>query len=299
MRRRLMLLALVFIWSLALIILQAQRTLAHNPRQLQGTPSPTPNAAGLILVTVQSGDTLWTVAARAGLTLEQLLELNEGLTEESFIQPGQQLIIGRVAGSPTPTATATVAPTATPSASVAPSPTNEPQGGTICLTAFADENQNGLYDEGEGLRPAVAFTITNTDSQSVVSNTITDETTEMYCVEGLAAGNYVVTRSKITNEEMTTPDSWAVALVDGTVTTLVFGSFVNTAAATSATALPPLSNAPETTSAEITASPTITPEGNNLLMGLVIVIVVLAVLLLAGVLVVIWSARRAAVKSDL
>jgi len=296
MRRRLMLWAFLFVCSWVAVILLAQPTLAENPRQFQLTPSPTPDAEGLILVTVQSGDTLWTVAARAGLTLEQLLELNEGLTEESFIQPGQQLIIGRVVGSPTPTVTATVAPTVTPSASVTPAQTEEPEGGTICLTAFDDGNHNGLYDDGEGLRPAVAFTITNADTQTVVSNTITDETTATYCVEGLAAGNYVVTRSKITNEEMTTPDSWAVALVKGTVTTLVFGSFINTAAATSSTALPPLSNTPESNTA---STETVPPEGNQFLMSLVMVIVVLAVLLLLGVLVVVLTARRTAVKSDL
>ena len=284
-----------FIGSLLLLALQARPALGSNLGYLQVTPSPTPNAEGLILVTVQSGDTLWSVAARAGLTLEQLLALNEGLTETSFIQPGQQLIIGRVAVSPTPTFTATPGPTTTPPAAATPTPTSEPQGGTICLTAFDDSNQNGLHDEGEGLRPAVAFTITNADTQSVVNNTITDEMTEMHCVEGLAVGNYLVTRSQITNEVMTTPDSWAVALVDDTVTTLVFGSFINVAAATSATTLPPVRNTLDNTGTETPPTETVPPAGNNLLRGIVILIVILAVLLLVAVLVVIISARRSAI----
>ena len=73
----------------------------------------TPHADGSIVHIVAEGQTLWTIAAIYGLDLAQLLSLN-GLTEESFVHPGDEVIV-RVA----PTATATPAPSATPS----PSPT--------------------------------------------------------------------------------------------------------------------------------------------------------------------------------
>ena len=55
--------------------------------------SPTPDATGAIIVLVQPGESLWVIAARAGLSLPELLALN-GLTEQSIINPGDALIIG-------------------------------------------------------------------------------------------------------------------------------------------------------------------------------------------------------------
>jgi len=281
-------------------------------------PTPTPNADGVIIVIVQVGDTLWSVAARAGLTLEELLELND-LTRDSFIQPGQELIIGYAEGSAPPagsvtpdvtdtiTVTAAASPTvtvrSTPSPSATPQPTPQivitpATGGSICLKAFADSNQNGLHDAGEPLRPAVAFTITNADTQSVTSNYITDDATDTYCVNDLVAGSYLITRSKAENERMTTPDNWAVAIVNGATMTLAFGSYV--ALSTPTPTAEEVSNAGTTGGAAAAnnstedASPT-EDGGSRLIVGIVVVVVVLAVLLLIGVLAVILSARRSTV----
>jgi len=64
--------------------------------------------------TVRSGDTLWSIAARYGLSLDDLLALN-GLSMESVIMPGQELRIraeAPPAPSPTPAPTDTPPPTA-------------------------------------------------------------------------------------------------------------------------------------------------------------------------------------------
>lgn len=297
-----------------------------NPTQLG--PTPTPNADGVILVMVQPGDTLWSVAARAGLTLDQILELND-LTRDSFIQPGQQLIIGygdaSSAAAPTgeggggveggtgitttvtTTDTVSVEPTATPEPEPTPIPTQEPvatsepeeTAGSICLTAFDDANKNGLQDAGEVLRGGVAFTVTNADTQTVTSNYITDTTTNSYCIEGLEPGNYLVTRSVQTNEQMTTPDNWGVAIVAGAATTLAFGSFIDETPPTAIAEVQP-ENAAAADETAATGEGALTnaetPEeesrGSGLVTGIVIAVVVLAVLLLVGVLAVILSARR-------
>jgi len=68
-----------------------------------------PGEDGAIYHQVQSGQAAWTIAARYGLTLEELYELND-LTEVSVIHPGDQLLI-RPANTPMPTETAP--PTAT------------------------------------------------------------------------------------------------------------------------------------------------------------------------------------------
>lgn len=289
-------------------------------------PTPTPNAEGLILVVVQSGDSLWSVAARAGLTLDELLDLNPPLTNTSFVQPGQTLIIGRGTpggdaaaptgqgggGSEEDDAAATSAaeeeePAETPEPTPTPLPTPEPtpappQGGTICLKAFNDANQNGLHDAGEPLQPAVAFTVTNAETQTVTSNYITDATTDVYCLEGLTAGSYLITRSKGENERMTTPDNWAVSIADGTTTSLSFGSFVDTSAAMAVADTSAVADAAAAESAAVgqgalTEAQDSAQESSSsgLITGIVIVVVILAVLLLVGVLAVILGARRSTV----
>jgi LysM repeat protein len=86
----------------------------------------TPQPDGSLVHVVEEGQTLWTIAAVYGLELEQLLSYN-GLTEDSFVHPGDEVIV-----RPAPTATASAAPSATvpPSpdpATLAPS-TAEPEG---------------------------------------------------------------------------------------------------------------------------------------------------------------------------
>jgi hypothetical protein len=71
----------------------------------------TPRPDGSIVHVVQEGQTLWTIAAVYGLDLAQLLSLN-GLAEDSFVHPGDEVIVR-------PAATAT--PTDAPSPTVAPS----------------------------------------------------------------------------------------------------------------------------------------------------------------------------------
>ncbi len=95
---------------------------------------------------------------------------------------------------------------------------------SICLTAYDDNNENGVLDGGESLRPAVAFTIS--DGRSVVSNYITDGTNEPFCILGLDPGTYRVSRSSLPSEVMTTPGDQAVSLSRGSTLNLYFGSYL-------------------------------------------------------------------------
>jgi LysM repeat protein len=82
-----------------------------------------PGEDGSIIHQVQAGQSMWTIAAVYEIPLEQLLELND-LTQSSFLQPGQELII-RPPQEAISTPTATVGPTNTPTP---PPPTRTPQG---------------------------------------------------------------------------------------------------------------------------------------------------------------------------
>ncbi len=187
----------------------------------QSTPTPIPDGAVPITVEVQPNDSLWAIAVPAGLTLQELLDLN-GLTEDALIQPGQVLIIGYTMPEPTPTIevipteTATLPPPPPTQTAVPPPPTG------VCLTAFTDRNGNGIQDAGETLKTAVAFTIFN--EEMVVANYVTDGVSEPYCLNNLAEGEYHITRSVGPDEVLTTPGNRGIIVRLGAVADLTFGS---------------------------------------------------------------------------
>jgi LysM repeat protein len=99
--------------------------------------------SGNIVYQLREGDSLYSVAQRYSLTIEELLALNEDLDQTSVLQVGQQIIVGfrplpaEVGGStdqpqqtatpsPTPAATATSTETPAPSATATTPPTVTP-----------------------------------------------------------------------------------------------------------------------------------------------------------------------------
>lgn len=182
--------------------------------------SPTPDATGAIVVIVQPGESMWVIAARAGLSLPELLALNN-LTENSIINPGDALIVGYVtpaAPSPEPTPEVTLPPPT-------PRPSATPAVAVVCLSAFDDRNRDGEHDPNEPLRAGVAFTVYNT--QAVVANYVTDGRSEPKCLTGLAPGEYRITRSIQPGEVLTTAGDWALSLVAGGELRQSFGSFID------------------------------------------------------------------------
>lgn len=87
------------------------------------TPPPTPTPP--LTHVVQAGQTLWDIALTYNLDLNGLLALNEGMTADTIIKPGDELWIR--SQPPTPAPTETPAPATAPAATPLPSPTLLPQ----------------------------------------------------------------------------------------------------------------------------------------------------------------------------
>jgi LysM repeat protein len=101
-----------------------------------GFPGAVIRADGTAIYSVKEGDTPIGIAVKYGLELEELYDLNDGFDENSILQVGQRLVVGRlpipqdVGGSsdmPTATASVTITITATIAPTIAdtPSPTAE------------------------------------------------------------------------------------------------------------------------------------------------------------------------------
>lgn len=262
----------LFLLLLGLLIAGPPPALAQQP------PTPTPDAEGNIYVVVQDNDSLWSIAARAGISLEALLALND-LTEDAIITPGQFLLIGQVPPPVTPAIA--VPPTLTPTRPPPPpSATAVPPPRTaICLQAFTDLNRNGAHDAGEPFKAAVAFTVFN--EEEVVGNYVTDGVSEPHCLENLAAGEYKITRSIKKDETLTTAGDWTIILMPGNVVELAFGSY------TAVTPTPATPSAIGATAATPTAQTATTMEGNGRVNSIFIGASLVVIFLLA-----IWLVRQ-------
>lgn len=278
------------------------------PSQTDPDPTATPDAEGVIYYEVQEGDSFWSVAARHGITLEQIYEWNDA-EEGDFVRVGQLLIVGysddatpEATEDPDATAdpdteddtdaTATAESEGTPTPPPTETPTEMPRSGEICLGAYVDDNQNGQRDAGEELKASVAFTISS--GEAVVSNYVTDGSSEPYCITGLESGDYRVTRSTTGGEVLTNPGEWALSLAAGSSETLEFGSYVDAEAAPAVTTEPEEGSASLSGEESTETDPAETGEG-GITRIILIAAVVIAVLLLVGVLVIVLSVRRSTV----
>jgi hypothetical protein len=126
----------------------------------------------------------------------------------------------------------------------------------------------------------------------VVSNYVTDGVSEPYCIRGLTAGSYQITRSTLEVETLTTPGDWAISLTEGGLVNIEFGSHLDENSRVAAATAPAESDADDTSNA-LTADNDDSGGGSRIT-TYIIIAVGLAVLLLVGVLVIILSSRRPA-----
>ncbi|MGB1252806.1 MAG: LysM peptidoglycan-binding domain-containing protein [Candidatus Promineifilaceae bacterium] len=289
---------------------------------------------GVIYAIVGSNDSVWSIAAKNSLTLDQILDLNdypEG--SNPFVSFGDRLIVGYDESEPEPEPEVVVeedsgaeanadgneeaatdsevaateeesadsAETASEDAAasepvvVTPDPSPTPSGAEICLSAYDDDNSNAIYDVGEALRTDVAFTILNGDR--VVSNYITTGR-EPFCITGLDAGAYRVTRSKMDDEELTSGGERTVTVTNGESVEVLFGSIIVEPAAEVAVVNEAAETASEEAAVEAEQAAVVEAEEGsnnseiNPTSGILIAVVIAAILLLVALLVIIMSRRN-------
>jgi len=134
---------------------------------------------------------------------------------------------------PTATATSEVPPTST--AVPTAEPTAIPEGGSVCLNAFADTNGNGVHDAGEGYMAGVTFEVANTER--IVGNGVSAGTDTPVCFDGLEAGDYQASQILPSRLEATTASQAMVNVTAGNIVGVEFGSKIRSDEA-AATAVP-------------------------------------------------------------
>jgi hypothetical protein len=227
----------IFILSAILLAFPTGRTPASAAPALQLTefPTPTPGQDGRILYTVQDGDTLWRIAAVAGMSLDELRQLNN-LDAEAIINIGDVLLLGfggpAVEGSPTPEG---VIPTVVPG-SVLPTPTSGPGTGEVCILLYEDLNGDAIRQEEEVAVPAGAISLSDrAGTVSLQAETIPGpadplEEPPRICFPDLLEGEYTVTVAIPDGYNSTTDLSASFRLVPGDTTLIDIGAQQSSAA---------------------------------------------------------------------
>ncbi len=202
--------------------------------QLTAFLTPTPAPDGRILYTVQQDDTLFRIAAVAGMTVEELMALNN-LDPDDIIRPGDVLLLGL--GGPALQATETpagVLPTVDP-ANLPPTPTSGPGTGTVCIFLYDDVNGDATRQEEEVAVPEGAISLSNrSGTVSIQAETIpgpadpANEDPPRICIEELLEGEYIVYVAIPEGYNPTTSLNKSFSLLEGDITFIDFGAQIST-----------------------------------------------------------------------
>lgn len=217
-----------------LVISSKAVTLAAPVAQLTPFPTPTAGPDGRIMYTVQTGDSLWRIAAVAGIPLDELRGLNN-LGPNDIIAPGQKLLLG-LGGPAGGSSTQISYPTPT---SELPTPTPGIGTGTLCILLYVDVNGDSIRQEGELSLPGGAININDrfgeisltadTPSGGISENLFPEpEELGFTCFEELDQGEYNVTVAIPDGYNTTTPLSYVPVLNAGDEILLAFGAQPNT-----------------------------------------------------------------------
>jgi hypothetical protein len=215
----LVILALLMVGGLLLV---GQSGVYANALQQGSYQTPTPNADGQILYTVQEGDTCIRVSLITLVTLDDIIALND-LGPECDIFPSQQLLLAQL-DPITPTPEGPV-PTATPGL---PTPTPFEGTGQVCVALFEDLDGNQKRSPDELYLGGGVISVSNrVGTYSETKNTVGGDpalTDLMVCFEDLEEGEYNLSMGVPDGYNPTTSMNYALTVTAGDTVVVDFGA---------------------------------------------------------------------------
>jgi LysM repeat protein len=200
------------------------------PTAAPATPTPATEVAGAAAgpeafppgsetYTVEPGDALWTIAARAGMTVDELRALNNITGNNIFA--GQVLLL-RPAAPPPPTSTVEAPPPTTAPTVVAAAP-SRPQlagvPGTLCITVFGDSAADGQRDAEDELEPppplSLALLRLEAGQEQAVGGFRSGESVEAQCFPDLQPASYRLALTTPSGYVVTTAPRTELAILPG------------------------------------------------------------------------------------
>ena len=189
--------------------------------------TPTPNADGKIIYTVADGDNCTRIFLLTGISIEDIILLNN-LDEDCSISPNQQLLLATVAP---PTATQE-GPTPTPT-QAPPTPTPFAGMAEVCVSLFEDLDGNQMRTTGEFYLAGGVVSINNREgSFSQTWNTIggDPDLVDLNCLESVPEGEYNLSMGIPAGYNATTTLNYALTVTAGDIVVVDFGAQPSTQA---------------------------------------------------------------------
>lgn len=218
----------IHLWVFPIILLGIAFGVAGTANANQNHPSfiqpgsfvtPTPGPDGRIVYIAQpEDDSFWTIAAKAGITLNELFALN-GIQSNDVLITGMELILGFAGpAEPTPLPDEFASPTP-----VEPSPTPLFNTGEICVLLFLDANGNARLEEDEVVVTDGQISVINAGGV-LVAEAATGDNPEGECFEGLEAGDYNISAAVPPEYNPTTTMNLPMRLQVGDIKYVQFGA---------------------------------------------------------------------------
>jgi LysM repeat protein len=178
--------------------------------------TPTPDANGRIVYTVQAGDTCLRISLLTKVSLDSIRALNN-LDSNCSIFSGQQLLLAVVTATPMlPTSEFTDTP-------AGPTPTPFHGNGQICIVLFNDADGNGRKGDTEEIIPDGNISISDqTGSVSLTGKTLAG--TEPVCFINIPEGDYNISIAVPSGYNPTTSLNYPLTLKAGDMATVGFGA---------------------------------------------------------------------------
>lgn len=239
-------------------------------------PAPEPRPDGSIVHVVQTGDSFWSIAIRyapvLNMTPEEALPAIRALNNDpAFINVGQELVIAEAGtlavAEPEP---AEVEETPAVDEEAAGAETENEEGeeaavetevtveaevepteeattaNAICVAVYNDADGNGeRAGASEELQADAAISLFQ--EGRTLSTYVSDGISEPYCFENLESGTYQVQIFPPADFKATTPDNWAVAVANGVMVPVNFGTQHDPGSATPADEVAAIDEAVEST----------------------------------------------------
>jgi hypothetical protein len=226
--------AVASISLLFLLCLQSSYTQAAPLAQYTYPPTPTPGPDGRILYIATENDSVWAIAARYNIDINEFRSLNPQIKNDIII-PGDAYLLG-YAGPSNPTAIPGIIPT---QPVYTPTPTPLPGWGVLCVLLYDDVNGDSMRQETEASIPGGEISVSNRlGSVSLtaetpsggIATTIQNPTPQergYTCFDQLQQGDYLISVAAPDGYNRTTILNKTLFLEAGQTTEIAFGAQAN------------------------------------------------------------------------
>lgn len=230
MKKHIVLLTLSLLFLTAIFLFAAPQMVNAGTLPQSSYSTPTPNADGQIIYTVQEGDSCTRIFLLTGVSIDQIITLN-ALDQDCNVYPSQQLILATVA----PATATPEGPTPTPTYAP-PTPTPFAGNAEVCVVLYEDLDGNQKRSDTEFYMAGGVVSMNNrSGTYSQTLETISGDPAlltidDLPCFTDVPEGEYNLSMGIPDGYNATTSLNYPLNVTAGDTVIVDFGAQPNSAA---------------------------------------------------------------------